>query len=171
MTTIPDLSGLTDDGDTVDLGDGHTLRLRIEGDPYTYLDDYDWYGRVDLGQRNPDTGYNERPRDFDGNAEKIDVIYGPIWWQPPADVARGSKTFTAIRQTVRDIVSFGYSVYILEHLYDTDAYGCPIVRAYATIGGVEPFPDTAYVRSLVSDLYVELDDELNVEPATQGAVR
>lgn len=151
------LTDLYSDGDIHDLGDGHFLRLRIEPDLDTTLDDYaDCYGRIGWGMKNPATGREYRPEGFDGNAERLSIMHDVIWWQPPADVPRDSETFNQIRDLVRDIASFGFSRIVLEYGHGADAYGRLIVRDYASMGGVEPLVDREHVASILGDLVADL---------------
>lgn len=162
-----DLTPLTDDGDTLDLGDGRILRLAVEPDFVTTLDDYECYGRISEGRYNPDTGRHERPRDFDGNAERINTIFGPCWWQPPVDVARATSGFALLRNTVSDIASYGFRVVTLEYADGVDAYGHPVVRHFTNTGGIEPFTTADEIRFIVSDLWAELEYDIK----QTGAVR
>lgn len=95
----------------LDLPTGHTLEVRVENDLYHHLsDDGDWFGRLD--HSNPRcnyTGYSIRPNGFNGNAEKLQTRNGFIWWQPPADVKRGTDSFDSLRRIVAG--------YYLEHWY------------------------------------------------------
>ncbi len=156
----PDLDGLIADGDTVDLPDGRKLRLRTypeEGsDPFR---DLDCYGAIAPVQTHPDTGNSRRPDGFTGNAEKIDTRDGRYWWEPPADAPkRGTEDFAQLRQQVRDLFDYGLQIVTLEELRGRDAYGRPIVRRAASLGGVEPFPDPDYFREILQDLYRDLTD-------------
>ena len=158
------LATLTDDGDTFDLEDGRTLVLRVlpdeHGDPF----DFDCYGAIA-----PYTGpwdrdglrTNGRPADFDGNAEIIWLQQngGPVWWQPPKDVKRSDPGFDDLRRTVNDLASFGMVGYVVELLAPeaaADHYGRRPVLEAASLWGVEPFADAAYVTSIVADLVGEV---------------
>ena len=153
------LEDLTDDGDEVETSSG-TLRLRVEPDEIgfdTWSDDC--YGRVEYVDDRPRHyvgQYPARPDGFDGNAEKIHVRDGAYWWQPPADIVRGTDVFTRQRRLVRDLLDYGFSSVGLELLKGTDAYGRPIVTNAAWLGGVEPNADADYLAEVVRDLASEL---------------
>jgi hypothetical protein len=105
-----------------------------------------------------DYGYRDaRPEGFDGNAEILRVGRNdPIWWQPPADVPRTSPHFAELRRQVSDLLEYGFQVITVERCEGTDAYGRPIVVAAASLGGIEPYADGAYLRELIGDLVDEV---------------
>lgn len=179
------LDELTDDGDTVELDDGRTLRLRIESSDESFLfvhkdgtldtndECYGTFAFYDTRERNCGSyGYPVRPDGFDGNAEVLRSNGGdPLWWQPPTgDYAlidpdtgkparRGSDTFRQLRSHVLDLLEFGYSAVGVEVLDGKDAYGRPIVVNHAWIGYVEPEGYATWkdtLRGIVSDLLAEL---------------
>ena len=154
---------LTDDGDTVE-HDGRTYRLRVEPDFDTRVNDFDCYGRTE--HYSHDYRYRrdtQRPADMDGNAEKLDFHDGWIWWQPPTrecGLQRDEPGFDKMREQVLDIVRWGFQVLILEQLDpDPDAYGRPVVRHVASVGGVEPFTSGEYLAGIVADLAWEIQHE------------
>lgn len=174
----PALADLTEDGDTVGLADGRTLRLSILTDEHANVDDYgdECYGRFAWPDeyRDRNTGRPRRPDGFDGNAEKIDTISGPIWWQPPVDLVleRGSEEWRAYASFLGELVSFGFKGVRLEILDGEDVYGHPIVRAEASLWGIDtldthaytdtagvhhPFVSGGYLADVVHDLATELD--------------
>jgi hypothetical protein len=161
----PDLSRLTDDGDTVELNDGRTLRLRIESDDIDPFGEFEVYGKVASPGRQNEYGYQTRPKGFDGNAERL--YYGnsgPIWWQPSPDgPKRGTPEFAGERDMVRNLLEFGMSGYLLEILDGEDAYGRPIVGHVASLWGIEPFPAREYQTEIVKELWSELESELESE--------
>lgn len=144
---------------TAELPSGDKLRLRVEVDDTTSINDFDGYGRIsscfDYHRQ------SERPPEFDGAARKIQVERGCyVWWQPwegflqlSADDQRKGV------QEVTDILQFGFHVLILELCRGEDAYGDPIVVAFEALGGVEACADTAYIKSIISDQWAELDRE------------
>lgn len=159
----PDLSKLDTDRATVEIGDGRTLRLRIEPDEFTnpFDDDPDEWGQIAPIRRNGypnDHGFYTRPDNFDGNAEKVWIGRGEqVWWQPPADgPKRDSPQFDAFKQRMMQIAEFGYCIVTLELLEGIDAYRRPIVRQAESLGGVEANPGD-YLAELVRELYAELD--------------
>ena len=77
-----DLTALTDDGDTIEIGERHRLRLRIEVDEVSSINDYESDGRVEwCNDRDP---HAPRPDGFTGAAEKLWAPQncGAFWWQP-----------------------------------------------------------------------------------------
>lgn len=169
-----DLSALNDDGATLELDDGRTLRLRIETDQDWSIDDSDCYGRIGWGETN-EGGNPVRPAGFDGGAEKIDTLGGPVWWQPPTDlmIQRGTAEWSAYRSFLGDLISFGFKSVGLELLEGEDHYGRPIVVGAAWLGGIdtldqpwavrdergEPqYVQNGYLAEIVSELAAEVLD-------------
>lgn len=159
------LAGLCSDGDTVEVA-GRTVRLSVVSDGVQFADLAemgDCYGHTAWCQRDPDYGRDRpRPDGFDGNAEKLHLRDGSVWWQPDPEGGtyrvKDPAAFAAFRQQIVDILEYGFMSYGLELLDGTDAYGRPVVTACAWIGGVEPFADAGYVEALVADRFAELDD-------------
>ena len=152
------LDALDEDGAVVKLDDGTALRVRIEPDYDTNINDFDCYGAVEPAS----TRYNDyeegprRPDGFDGNAEKIEYARGAwMWWQPPADIPRTDPAFPKFRDAVRDILEMGFSGVILERLDGTDAYGRDIVTDVASLWGIDSLADS-YLREVVKDLAHDL---------------
>jgi hypothetical protein len=151
------LATLRDDGDTADLEDGRTLRLRIEPDEDYSINDYDSDGKVAWGIRDDMGG--RRPDGFDGSAEKLGIYdHGSaLWWQPyKPDVLALKKSdpdaFRKERLRIRDLVEYGFKGIILELCQGEDAYGKPIVIKSASTWGVdELYPE------LLEDLAGELE--------------
>ncbi len=153
-----DLSELRDDGDTIELESGATLRLRVHPDDMTAMDDGDWYGAVALVEWDR---YNERikprPNGITGNAEKLYFGRGEVvWWEPPGDVKRGTPGFTSLRSALLDVLEYGYVVVTLELCEGVNAYRQPIVRNVASVGGVEAMARPDYMTEIVSELAAEL---------------
>lgn len=176
--TTPDLSALSEDGDTAILRDGRTVRLLIRPDEITQIDDFghEGYGSVawiNSHHRVNGYGYPLRPDGFDGNAEKLMTSDGrdSFWWQPPPGLihGRGTPQFCHLRQLVAELVTYGFTVVTLEVLDGTDAYGRPVVVQVASLGGIDTL-DTwnddgstthgGYLREIVTDLLDELEVEL-----------
>jgi hypothetical protein len=154
-----DLSSLTDDGDTLELDDGRTLRLKIEVDQDTSIGDFpDCYGRLTEERvRMNEYGWYARPSDMSGNAEKL--WYGndgPWWWEPPTDVKRSDPVFKSLRDNVRELLAFGFKGVILELLQGEDAYHRPIVVESASLWGIDSL-DNGYIHEVVSELADELE--------------
>lgn len=153
-----DLSELVDDGDTVELGDGRSLRLRIMPDDTDAFEEYDCYGLVEPVDTHRQ-GYSVRPSGFDGNSEKmwLQQNNGYIWWQPPKEgPKRGTVEFTSFKQHVNDIASFGMCVLVVEVCQGVDGYNRPIVTNVGSLGGIEPFPTDEYKAEIIGDIVAEL---------------
>lgn len=174
----PDLSALDEDGDTVGLADGRTLRLSILVDQDSQVTDFgpEAYGSFAWPDeyRDRNTGQPRRPDGFDGNAEKLNTISGPIWWQPSPDspLQRGTQEWSDFRTFLGDLISFGFKGVRLEILEGEDAYGRAIVRAEASLWGIDtldthaytdaegvhhPFVRNGYLTEIVRELAAELD--------------
>lgn len=146
------------------LPDGREVLFRAEMRPeeMTFTDVSDWsgdtYGRTAWGKESRTyTGYHWRPEGFDGNAEVISSDRDArLWWQPPADVARGTEEFRKLRRAVRDLLEFGYSYILVEVCEGADAYGRPIVTDVAGVGLIEPTEDESYLTEMVAELVREL---------------
>lgn len=165
----PDLEGLTEDGDEIELTGGRKLRLRTESDetdPRDMLGDF--YGDVEYvdEMRTRNGEHAPRPDGYNGNAEILRFGSPPngapvqVWWQPPTDVKRGTDAFRELRSGLVEILQWGYSSVGLEILEGVDAYRRPIVTATAWLGGVEPSAfegDRGYLAEIVRDLALELE--------------
>ena len=161
MTDTLDLTELREDGDTVELADGRGLRLSIGPDCWTSLDDFpDCYGLIEWARRNHNYGGWVRPGGFDGNAEVMS--YGnsdAYWWQPPADVKRGTEEFEKLRLVVRELVEFGFIVVALE-LRETvaDSRGGVhrVTAGMASLCGIEWSTTPDDLQGILRDLADEL---------------
>lgn len=157
-----DLSDLMHDGDTLELGDGVMLRLRVEPDDIDPFENADCYGKIAPVERDRYNGYNgekDRPDGFDGNAEKLHVPGngGAVWWQPhPESPKRGTDEFKRERKNILDLLEYGCCGFVLELCDGEDAYHRPIVRHVASLWGIEPFPGD-YAHEVVRDLYAEIE--------------
>lgn len=156
-----DLSSLTSDGDTVEVDESRTLRLRIlpdaDIDPF---DDSDFWGKIAPLGASPrnDYGERERPTGFDGNAEKLSVASNgeTVWWQPPADgPERTDPIFAKFRQNVLDLLENGMCGVVLEILDGKDAYGTPVVVKTESLWGIDSL-ENGYLAVVVKDLAQEL---------------
>lgn len=155
------LSELTGDGNALDIGNGQSLRLRIESDDISPFEETDTYGRIAGLQFDRFYRHGERPRPdgFNGNAEKLYVPNngGTYWWQPPADgPKRGTDEFKGLRKRVLELLEYGYCAYVLELLEGENAYHEPIVRKFANLGEIEPFPTVEYRAEIVRNLWTEI---------------
>jgi len=152
-------AALTSDGDTFDLPDGRTVRLRITPDDIDPFDEYGSFGKIGEIRRNDFSNRGERPARFDGNAEKLWAGQShQVWWQPPADgPTRSSEGFAELRQLVTELLEFGMIVVTVEILNGTDAYGRPIAQSAESLSGIEPFPKPEYLAEVIGDLLISLN--------------
>jgi hypothetical protein len=145
-------------GETVELDNGMSLRFRMEPDDIT-INDFDCYGKVShIGRGNGD-----RPAGFDGMAEKLWGYNEQYWWQPPDDLRPNWHNYehkNHLREVVRNILSFGFDIYILELCNGTNAYGEPIVVDYTACGGHEPLQKDTDMAETLIDLAHDLDVSL-----------
>lgn len=145
MTTRDEITrALTDDGDTLELPDGRTLRVRTEPDDMTIMDEQGegmWCGRLEWVRANRDywPARYSRPDGFDGAAEIIRREDGEaLWWDVPTDL-RGDanrENRDAVRREITELLNCGYRVVVLELCNGEDAYGRPIVESFASVGAV-----------------------------------
>lgn len=91
--------------------DGRTYTYRSEVDQDTSIfDDGDWCGELKWTRITQD-----RPDGFDGGAEiLVRHGYSRLWWQPPADVKRGTENFTNLRRYICDALDYGYVGVVVE---------------------------------------------------------
>lgn len=165
--SLDDLAKLTGDRDTIQLDDTHELRLRIEPDPESSINDGDCYGRTerychDYHERAP------RPADMDGSARKIQVSRGEwIWWQP-ADDLRSLKAWIKsggdpgtypeayaehLRMAER-LLQDGFMQVGLE-VWETNERGYEYVIDSTWLGGVDSL-DNGYLQDLLKEQIYEL---------------
>lgn len=167
---LPDLiAGRYCDGSSVvTIPDGAVVTLSAEPDPYMSIVDESghgvWCGSLAYAERDRETGHYVRPAGYTGAAEILHVgrSYDAVWWEPPADVRAPGPVRDALRSTVSNLLESGY--YVLSVTYagpDRDYYGRPIIRAAASIGGIEPDPDDDYLSDLLSDLLSDIRNILN----------
>jgi hypothetical protein len=89
MNIAPDLlAQLVDCDDVVYVDDDTRVRLLIERDPDTSINDYDSDGKVsECAYDYRDREYRQRPDGFTGRARKIEVDRGLVmWWEPRDDL-------------------------------------------------------------------------------------
>ena len=148
-----DLSTLCEDGDTLMLEDGRVLRLKIECDQDTSINDFDCYGKVEWTRIN-DFG-SVRPANFSGRARIIDTDYPcNLWWEPYEEL-----TEVQIREEkprVLYLVRYGFKGVILELCHGNDYYGKLIVIGCASLWGIDSL-DNGYIHDVVSELTGELE--------------
>jgi hypothetical protein len=150
-------------GDSVDLPDGGSMRLKVVEDDCVSWDDWavDLYGQVchvDEVRRDNSWGREQRPLWADGAARKIWAGRECYWWQPADDLKSDPAMVKATAKTVRDLLEFGWQVIIVEVLDEgTDAYGSPIVRDVTSLGGVEWVAMTYEDRAvMVADMLADM---------------
>lgn len=159
MPTTIDLTALAADGDTLDLADGSTLRLRIDPDLDTTILDMDCYGTFAEVRRGAYSHHDApRPRGFDGRARKLRFgrSYDAIWWQPHPDDLITDADRAAEAQRIIRLLEDGFVTVTVERCQGADAYGRPIVIAVASLGGIEACADEDYLAEIVSDLAHDL---------------
>lgn len=153
---------LTSDGDTFELADGRSLRLRISHDEGASINDYESDGRIEWTRDN-DYGH-VRPADFDGSARVIQTDGGSaLWWNPPGKEITGkgwdAETMQTEEARIRDLIEYGFSYVSLELLETvTDSQGGEhiVTVAEGGLGGVdEMYP------ALVAELLSEIRDGLD----------
>lgn len=163
-----DLSDLTHDGDTVEINDRFRLRLMIEHDPDSSINDYDCYGKIEWCDRYHYHG--TRPAGFNGAARKLWASSDAFWWQP-----WDTKEWAALtheQQTrhltlVRDLVEYGFKqvgLALEEEIQDYAWRGHWTRVDEVWIGGVdEPYPEL--VRDLLD---LMLDASAHIVLREQG---
>lgn len=160
-TVLADIAAdLASDGDEVELPDGRTVRLSIEADSdASVMGDGDWYGALAWSEESSWSRWRApRPDGFDGNAEIIRPTQGhdELWWQPPADMARGTDAFDKLRATLCDVLDYGYVWASVEVFTHRDIYGRGCVENVASLGGIEAMYDAGYMAEVVGDLLAEV---------------
>lgn len=153
------------EGDSVEVEDGLLLRLKIEPDFETSIEDFDCYGKIAPvtgsrygGKLGIVGGFDDRPDGFDGGAEIISGRDGRYWWQPPTDIPieRGSDEWRKYRQSIADLIEFGFVVVAIQVCDGTDYFGNPIVVDVENLCGVDSI-DSDYVHTIVTELLHELN--------------
>ena len=121
---------LKEDKDTQTLHNGMVLRLRLEPDVDTTVEDDEFNGKFEWSKT--------RPSGFNGNAEVIrNDRGGNLWWQPSEFMAkRGTPEFDYHKGIIMEQVEYGYVVLFVELCEGTDYYGADIVRDSEILGGV-----------------------------------
>lgn len=170
MTTITetiDLSALGEENDSLEVGDGVTLRLRIYPDDSASINDYpDVYGRIECA---PTSNYGRdgmlmsRPDGFTGNAEKLGVgqSYDRYWWEPsPNGPKRGTPEFAKERQQVLNLLEFGFIGVVLERWERCDHCGTERMTESASLWGIENNADEAYLQETLRELLYEINDNI-----------
>jgi hypothetical protein len=144
---------------TVDLGDGRAVRLKVEIDHDTNLFDDEFYGKFAfVTNRYNDYGHDTRPAGFTGNAEILRGRGDPIWWEPPEGLSinRQSPEWHNYRQEILELLEYGFIGLVAELLDGKDFYGKGVVRDMASLWGIEYNADDGYKREIIGDLLSEL---------------
>lgn len=144
---------------TLELDNGQTLRFRMSPDDLS-INDWDCYGTIEHIGRN---GRSERPHNFDGMAEKIWGYNEQYWWQPPDDIRsqwHDKEIRKQFRETVKNILAFGFDCYWIELCEGSNAYGEPIVVDYAVCGGFEPLQNDEHIADSIMEIAYQLDVQL-----------
>lgn len=166
---VASVEDLTEDGDTVKLSTGITVKLTVEPDhvsPSEYINDADVWGKVSKYCYSYLHGESRtpRPEDFDGAARKIEVAQGYwVWWQP----AEWWKDLTPEQQraeqdAVTDLLQGGFSVVsLIAFGVAVDAYGGKhtVELARSVACGVD-YLRSDHVAGHVADLWTELKFDL-----------
>lgn len=143
-------AALTDDGDTFELADGRSLRLRIDVDQDASINDVDCYGKIEWIQR----GHHQDPRPlgFDGRARKLWGASDPFWWQP-WEGATDAEIAEFVPQ-IQELAEYGFKLVGLElreTLLDSRKFEHTTVVDTAWLGGVD-----AFYPELIGELVAEL---------------
>ena len=157
------LDALDGDQTKIDV-DGVLWRLRIETDEDTSINDEDTYGKVEYVVCDRNTGRPlPRPKGFTGRARKLTTYRGDaFWWEPPYWEGQDwdAETWCKETQHVRDLMTWGFKVAILERCQGKDAYRRPIVTHFHALAGVDTI-DPEYLRQTVDELLAEIEYDLS----------
>ena len=178
-----DLAMLTDDGDTLEMGEHVRVTLKIEHDPDTDVNDFDCYGTLsDAGTFGRgycnDYGHHTRPDGFTGAARKLwHGNDGPWWWEPPADMRNApAEDLRRMAWRVAELAAYGFrciGVVVEEEVESTIFRGMWSwqVVAEAWIRGVDT-DDPAYVNDLAREMFADVVEEISdAAPSVGGTMR
>jgi hypothetical protein len=150
-----------DDEETLELSDGSLLRCRWEADSFWGWEDYsDVYGLIDWARRDNDYDRSRRPTWANGRARIVERDrWSDLWWQPAADL--GDDDLPSVAAAISDLFHYGCRLIVVEWLsasHDDYPYAreARSVIRDGCIGGLEPFPDSAYVLDIVGDIVADL---------------
>lgn len=152
---------------TVTLDNGLIVKYRTEPDNDMSVNEWDCYGKVAPRETNRYSGRkSERPEEFNGSAEIIHTQFDEFWWQPPTDLKATWKKdmvqYRAMRQSLHDILQWGFDMYFVEICQGTDAYGHDIVLDYGVLGCVEPMIKDEYKIEILRDVLADIEMEVTV---------
>lgn len=136
--------------DPIDLGDGRAARVKVDSDDIDPFSEYGCYGRVEYARGHD----RQRPTGFTGAARKLASRFGPVWWQPPADLLHDPDALAAVTARVeayfRDDWSF---VAILTRVFAAPCACCGERKeTHDAVGAVESDSDAEHFRDLLTDL-------------------
>ena len=157
LVEAADVGELTDHDDELELPGGYRLKLVVESDPDSQIEDSgDWFGRLEWA-KDGDYG-SRRPDGMDGRAKILerDRWSGSFWWQPPTDI--GPEHLDGLESSIRQIMRDGYYWVALE-LRPPACESCrcaepPTISQWG-IGGVDDI-GAEYIRELTRDLVGEV---------------
>lgn len=154
-----DLSTLRYDGDTIDLGNGRSLRLSIEPDQDTSVnDDSVCYGQVQWTN-------GDRPESFTGLARIIERDRGSnLWWQP-WDGATEQQA-TEFLPTLVELITYGFSVvglHLRETISDSLGHDHTVTIDSTYLGGVDDISSN-YLPEILSGMIHELPTATTTNP-------
>jgi hypothetical protein len=141
-TNLADELARLEPGEMLDMGDGRTIRYKIECDDMTDINDFDCYGRIAWVKPHKwgTFPHAERPEGFDGSARILTVNGDAMWWQPPDDWHTLTDDVQRdVLSGLYDVLEFGFQLVTIEVCQGQDAYGRPIVVDAYALGGVEPW--------------------------------
>ena len=167
------LDKLQSDGDSVEIGDGRTLKLMFRPDEESFEnigDHGEVYGET-RWTRDGDYGAI-RPDHFTGAAEilKRDGNYS-LWWEPydlkGLTGGREGENFANYRTMVSEIMEWGFYIVglkLTEEVQDSRGGTHRVEVASAYCGGIEPMCDlSADYREIMEDLVAQIEDEMGGE--------
>ena len=167
------LDKLQSDGDSMEIGNGRTLKLVFTADETHFDDISEWgevYGRT---QWTRDGDYGAvRPSDFTGAAEILrhDHNYS-LWWEPydlkGLTGGREGQAFRDYRTMVSEIMEWGFCVMglkLYEEVADSRGGTHRVEVASAYVGGIEPMCDVqGDCREMLEDCLAQIQDDMGGE--------
>lgn len=154
----PLAAALAADGDEFELTDGRKLRLHIEPDWDTDINDYDCYGKIEWSDNNHHGSV--RPDGFTGRAVVMDRnAHQTLWWE-----AYEELTEEEVRETepfVRRLIEEGFcqvGLVLIEVLHDSLGKTHEVEVSTAWMGGVDEFCSNV-VGELLNQLIDQEDDD------------
>ena len=152
-TSTLDLSALADDGDTLELEDGRTLRLRIVSDDtpaMVHINDADVWGRLEWVRG----AHAQRPLTMDGRARVLEHDYPHrLWWQPYEE-DRDPATIKSMEREVRRLLEEGFHGVIVELRQMCDLHSWHTIDQ-ASLWGIDSL-EGGYLADVLSDLVAEV---------------